>query len=180
MSAKLKITTSIVGLDLLQKRIQFVKSLIEIEKNLALQQWFQEKCLEEVDKTSKELLKGGTTNDEEIQDYLKNNKLRIDKDKNGFVIYNDTYILYDNPNYKGKFSIALAFEYGTGIVGENAPKDNHWEYNVNKHNWAWTYWKNGKKYSTYGYEGFEIYRNARIRIENKMNDWVKDYLKGKR
>lgn len=58
MATKLKITTSVVGLDLLQKRIQFVKSLIEIEKNLALQQWFQEKCLEEVDKTSKELLKG--------------------------------------------------------------------------------------------------------------------------
>ena len=83
------------------------------------------------------------------------------------------------PNYEKGFSIALAFEYGVGIVGE----DNYdseffqaWEYNVNKHNFAWNYVKDGVRYSTYGYMGFEVYRFTAEEIINQLPNWVAEYF----
>ena len=76
-----------------------------------------------------------TDNDHYLYEYKMNNK--VERTEKGFIIYNDTEIDLD-PEYvspktianypSGKFNIAMAFEYGTGIVGLTNPVDGHWEY----------------------------------------------------
>ena len=175
----LKINTNIQGLSKLQKHIEFVEQMLQMKTDKLFQEYIQNKVLETARKVTNERLIGGTTNDELIEEYKLRHKIR--KEEDGFVLYNDTilpnYMLAANPeDYPNGFSIALAFEYGVGIVGENSPKQNAWEYNVKKHNFAWWYTKYNTTYSTYGYEGFEIYRYIAIEVEKQLNKWVKEYF----
>lgn len=126
---------------------------------------------------------GGVTDSEYFEEYkLRNKFMDI---PNGFILYNDTVIPQSMlpirskktlANYPNGFSLALAFEFGVGIVGENAPVEGAWEYNVAKHNFYWTYEKYGKKYATYGYKGMEIYRFTVAKIKDNINDWIKEYF----
>lgn len=177
----LKIDINVQGLSKLQKHIEFVEKIMKMKTDKSFQKFIQDKVLETVKKVSNERLVGGTTDDEYIEEYKSRHKIR--EVENGFVLYNDTVLptsmLPISPNtamnYPNGFSIALAFEYGIGIIGENDAKVGAWNYNVNDWNFAWHYTKNGTTYSTYGYSGFEIYRYTAIEIENKLKDWVNEY-----
>ena len=196
-----KISTSVDSIEKLDKHINFVKSMMSMKEDSAFQQYIQQKCLETVNKVSNErIYLHNTTNTEMRSEYLKNNKIREATD--GFIIYNDTYVTTDNPSYEGgKFSIALAFEYGVGIIGEENPVEGAWEYDVNgnlvfdDNGEAIRGWwisktkngsnpyvkesKNGNAVVTQGYQGMEIYRFARIEIENQLSKWVNDYYRRK-
>lgn len=123
-----------------------------------------------------------TTNEEAISLYRQSNHFK--DTKKGFIVYNDAIV--DVPehlkqNYpNGKFSIALAFEYGVGIVGEGSYNEQYytpWEYNKNHYNFQWYYTdSNGVSQSTNGYMGFEIYRNLVIEVNNNINKWTKEFL----
>lgn len=117
---------------------------------------------------------GSTDNDDSLALYKRSNHFQ-DTD-NGFILINDATIDTDLPNYNGKFSIALAFEYGTGIVGETNPVEGAWNYNVNNHNNYWHYYKDGKLIATMGYRGMEIYRYTKKRVEQNMKQWLKEYM----
>ena len=117
---------------------------------------------------------GSTDNDDSIALYKSSNHFQ-DTD-NGFILYNNASVDTDLPGYNGKFSIALAFEYGTGIVGETHAVNGAWDYNVNKHTNYWNYYKNGKLIATMGYRGMEIYRYTADKINKEMKNWIKEYM----
>lgn len=165
----LKIKAKVNGLEKLKNHIEYVKlysGLID-DKNFEI--YIQNKFLETVRLIASRNLPDG----ELSQLYIENNKIRnID---GGFELYNDTYIETETEGYNGKFSVALSFEYGTGIVGQENPKEGAWQYNVNNHEFGWTYYKDGTFHFTRGFEGFEIYRKTKLEIENNLLLWVREY-----
>ena len=165
------------SLNKLQKQMNFVHS---INSNmLKLNEYLGNKSLEVLNKVINMRLNIGTTNDEYIDEYKKNNILNVNN--NGFEIYNHTMADLSElkPETRAKypqgFSIAMAFEYGVGIVGENAPVAGAWDYNINNYNFAWKYKKDGIVYSTYGYQGMEIFRYAKEEIIKQLPIWIKEY-----
>lgn len=179
----LNIQRKVDGLKDLEKYTLYIERLSTMKTDINFQKYIQQKCMEAVQKITNERLIGGTTDDDMIEEYKTRHKIQEETD--GFIIYNDTvlpaYMLNTaNPeDYSNGFSIALAFEYGIGIVGENSPKANAWQYNVKNHNFAWYYQKYGKTFSTYGYQGFEIYRYTAEEIKAQLPKWVNDYYKMK-
>ena len=182
MSFKIKV--DVKTLDELNKHVQYVSDLSKMQTDGKFQKFIQTKCLETVRKVTEERLIGGTTNDELIQEYKSRHKIK--EFINGFVLYNDTVLptsmisskhLEDYPN---GFSIALAFEYGVGIVGQTNPVPNAWEYNLKDYNFGWYYQKYDEIFHTFGYTGFEIYRYTAERIETQLNSWVKEYWQKER
>lgn len=172
MSIGLNPKVKVDGLDKLKEYIEFVKKFSTMKTDRQFQKYIQDKFLETVNQIASSRLSGG----ELTQEYILNNKIREIDD--GFILYNDTKISTESDGYNGEFSIALAFEYGTGIVGQNHPKANAWAYNVNRHEKGWYYFANGTYHFTQGFEGFEIYRFTKEEIEKNLKSWVLDY-KGK-
>lgn len=168
------------GLEELQKYIKFVEQMAKMKTDKKFQKFIQQKVLETVNKITNERLVGGTTNDSAISLYKESNKIR--EYEEGFILYNDASITAnakDTSSYpNGEFSVALAFEYGVGIIGQNTPNnDGAWAYNVNNYNFGWWFKseEDDKYYETAGYMGFEIYRYTAIECQNKLKDWVKEY-----
>lgn len=161
--------------------------ILKIKRTLSqeeLNRFIQKKSIETLQQVMNERLIGGTTNDGAIPLYRQSN--HVEETINGFILYNNATIGADckNPeNYpNGEFSIALAFEYGVGIVGQNTVNDKAWEYNINNYNFGW-YFKpeNGdsKWQQTAGYTGFEIYRYTADRINKNLKKWLREYYSNK-
>lgn len=180
----LKITTEIFNLKELENQIKKLESY-DSSGDKQFNKFLKDKVWETLQRVMNNKLIGGTTNDMAIEKYKASN--HIVDEGNGFILYNDCTIAADtkNPsNYpNGEFSIALAFEYGVGIVGEGTydkgtSKFTPWEYNVNKYNFGWKYpTENGENGydTTYGYQGFEIYRTIVDEVNRNLNNWVKEY-----
>jgi len=181
------------GLNKLQKHIEIVEQLLKIKNDKNFQQFLQEKVMEVVKRITNERLVGGTSNDEEIDLYK--NSHHIEETDNGFILYNDAKIPADKYNTipfntsgypNGMFSIALAFEYGTGVIGIMTGNSKSWNYNdinssksKNRKGQMWylpknVYGESGILYS--GYMGFEIYRYTEIECKARMSEWVNEYL----
>lgn len=181
----LKVNAKVSGLKKLNKYINYVDKMSNMKKDIAFQDYIKSKCMSALEKIMDELLIGGTTNDYAIDLYKSSNHIQDEED--GFIIYNDAKIAADTKypdNYpNGEFSIALAFEYGVGIVGEGQYINDHfqpWEYNVNNYENNWFYIPEDGSLEwarTSGYKGFEIYRNLAIEIEKNLKKWVDKYYK---
>lgn len=174
----LKISTNVTGLNKLEKHIEFVQKLINMKTDKSFQKFIQNKCMETLNQVMNERLTGGTTNDDAIAIYKSSNHILEDVD--GFIIYNDAKIpanAKDTSNYpNGEFSIALAFEYGVGIIGQNTVNEKAWSYNINNYNFGWFFKDtDGKYHQTAGYTGFEVYRFTADRIQKNLNRWVNEY-----
>lgn len=181
----LKVNASVSGLKELQKEIDRVQNLIKMKSDNGFNKYLQDKFMEVATRVTNERLVGGTTNDMAIQKYKSSH--HIIPDENGFILYNDCTIGADTsmpdkyPN--GEFSIALAFEYGVGIVGEGTYDGKYftpWDYNVNGYNFGWVYpTENGENGydTTYGYMGFEIYRYIAEEINNNLAKWYDEYYR---
>lgn len=163
------------SLEKLQNYINYVKKFSKMKTDKKFQKYIQNKCLNVVKQMCVTLLPNAGSNDigELTQLYIDNNNIREATD--GFIIYNNLSVSTDTDGYNGIFSIALAFEYGTGIVGENHPKAHAWEYNVKKHTKGWIYYKNGEFHFTRGFEGFEIYKLSAEEINKQLKNWVLEY-----
>lgn len=178
----LKIETNVTGLKDLDKHIKYVNKLIKMKSDKKFQKYIQEKCMETLNKIMDERLLGGTTNDDAISLYRESNHIQEEAD--GFIIYNNAKIpanAKDTSTYpNGQFSIALAFEYGVGIIGQNTPDPNNhaWAYNLKGYNFGWYFKGNdGNVHLTGGYMGFEIYRHTADRITQNLKKWVNEYYK---
>lgn len=197
----LNITINTQGLDKLQNQIDFVEKMLSMKTDVKFQNEIQKRVLDTVKRITSERLTGGTTNDEIISEYSNNHKIRTEDD--GFILYNNTMIpanvkgvQNDIANYPdGMFSVAMAFEYGVGIVGMKTGNPNAWEYNINTfkqentnygkgYNFGWILPKEvaekygipkGQEYG--GYEGFEIYRYTAEEVKKLLNSWVKEYYR---
>ena len=181
-----KFDCSVDNLEGLKQKLEYVQSLSNMQKDKKFQKFIQGKCLEVVRKVTEERLTGGTTNDDSIELYKANHKIReFDK---GFVLYNDTVIpaivkgvqnkIENYPNEQ--FPIALAFEYGVGIIGQNTDNPNSWAYNLQDYNFGWYLPQEvtGEIGVIYGgYKGFEIYRFTASEIEKQLHNWVIEYAK---
>lgn len=171
MSIGLNPKVNVKGLKELKEYIEFVKKFSTMKTDRQFQKYIQNKFLETVNRIASDRLSGGILS----QEYISNNKIREFDD--GFILYNDTMVATESEGYDGQFSIALAFEYGTGIVGQNHPKANAWAYNINQHEKGWIYYADGSYHFTQGFEGFEIYRFTKEEVERNLNDWVMKYKK---
>ena len=176
----INISVNVNSINKLNKHIEYVKRLADMKTDIQFQKYIQERALETVNKVTEQRLIGGTTNDAEIELYKNSNQIRETSD--GFILFNDASIPANTKkidNYpNGEFPIALAFEYGVGIIGSNTTNPNAWEYNVNNYNFGWYYQDEDGKYKiTGGYQGFEIYRYTAEEIKAMLPKWVNDYFK---
>ena len=183
MAIGLNVKTDVKGLDELKKYIEYVKKFSTLKTDKFFQKYIQDKFLETVNRVSNERLPAGAISSE----YISNNQIKPSDD--GFILYNNTSIATDSDGYGGQFSIALAFEYGTGIIGQDNPKIGAWQYNIKGHIDGWWYPTNSDdrnpiKFTTKdgvtlawtkGFEGYEVYRFTLEEIKNKLNDWVMNY-----
>ena len=170
----LNIKTNIDGLKEFEKYIEFVEKISFLQTDKKFQKYIQDKFLETVNRISIERLPEGNLK----QEYIQHNQIR--ETDSGFVLFNDTTVAtVGGGGYGGKFigtfSIALAFEYGTGIVGQENPKQGAWEYNINNHENGWYYFKDGSFHFTRGMEGQEIYRFTLEKIKEQLPNWIRDY-----
>ena len=180
-------TIDVKNLDELQQHIEFVDRMIKMKSDPDFQDYIKQKVLEVANKVTNERLVGGTTNDDAIELYKSSHKIR--DFEQGFILYNDAAIpadvngiQNDIDNYPdGMFCVALAFEYGVGILGENTPNnDNAWAYNVQGYNFGWYLPQSVTGeigVQTAGYMGFEIYRHIAEEVKSELNKWVKEYYK---
>lgn len=178
----LKVTTNISGLKDLQKHINEVEKLLSLKNDSNYKRFLQEKVMQTLNEVMSERL-AGTTNSEYIEEYKRRNQFR--DYENGFILYNDFTIpavlspkSTKTRNYSKGFSIALAFEYGVGIVGQENPKSGAWQYNINQYEKGWYYKSSsGEILWTRGYEGLEIYRYTKDKVEKNINSWVREFLR---
>lgn len=185
----LVVFTDVKGINNLKKQIDYAEKMIQMKKDKNFQKYIQNKVLKTVKIVAQQrLVLSETTNYEWIEEYQNNHKIRELND--GFELYNDFTIPVNmvsingkkayrkiNSSYDKGFNIALAFEYGVGIVGQEHPKKGAWQYNVNNHTSAWYYTKYGHTYKTRGYEGLEIYRYTANEVEKQLKNWVEEYFK---
>lgn len=183
MSINLKTSIKVDSIEKLKQYIEYVKKFVTIKSDKNFQKYIQTKFLETVSKIASDRLPGGKIS----QLYISNNKIEPLSD--GFILYNDTFVETNSSGYNGKFCIALAFEYGTGIVGQENPKVGAWQYNVNGHIDGWWYPTdeddpNPTKKAldsgdivawTRGLQGYEIYRFTAEEIRQNIRTWVKEY-----
>lgn len=176
----LDIKVDIHGLKELQQHIDFVEKMLKMKTDTKFQDFIKRKILDLAQEVSTQELIGGTTNDDAINDYIKNHKIRDEGE--GFVLYNDTSIPVNKTDTTGYpetgFPVALAFEYGVGIVGQNGSNsESAWQYDINNHGESgWVFVMNdGNWERTRGYIGFEIYRKIAQKVEQSLNDWVQEY-----
>lgn len=176
----LKVSINSQGTKELEKHIKVVEKFLSIKGDSKFNQFIQEKVLQTLNQVMQSRLTGGTTNDDAISLYMNSN--HIENTSNGFILYNDCSIpansKYQDSYPDGQFSIALAFEYGVGIIGQNTDVERFipWDYNVNDYNFGWFFKaSDGKYHQTGGYTGFEIYRYTADEVERNLNKWVKEY-----
>lgn len=194
----LKIQPKVDNLEGLKKVIDYAEKMSKMATNKNFQEFIQDKCLRTVESITNQRLSGGTTNDEEIGLYISSHK--IESFENGFILYNDAKIPADKYNTlpfdtsgypNGEFSIALAFEYGVGVVGITGyGLEKGYAYNDlfsskskshQKLIQEWYLPNNVMGESgilTGGYSGFEIYRYTAIEIENNLKKWIDEFYEG--
>lgn len=197
----LKINTNIQGLDKLNKQIERLDKLIELQKNQSmLNIKLAQKMLDIVNNVARQRINLVPTSNDELKDeYLNNNKFRIEGDT--IIIYNDLCIISPQSKVSDEytFCVALAFEYGTGVIGKENPKVGAWNYDVNsENNRAFIdgekldgWWipkskaggvntlaesRSGNAVVVQGYEGMEIYRFAREEIIKQLPKLINDLL----
>lgn len=169
----LVIKNKIEGIENIDKVISLID---KVNDNKSFNDYIKDKVKEVLKQVMEEKLVGNTTNEEDVEVYKQRNFFE-DTDS-GFILYNDSMVY---PGERGHqyypFCIALAFEYGTGIVGASSPKEGHWDYNIKKYKRDWSYHRNGVDYTTQGYEGMEIYRTIKDRVNDNLEKWTKEYFK---
>jgi len=187
----LKIKANVQGLKELQSHIDFVNKMLKMKSDKNFQKFIQNKVLETVKKVAEERI-NNTTNDEYKEEYILRNQIREESD--GFVLFNNFTIpavlstkntknqdrdLGYVRNYDNGFNLALAFEYGVGIIGQNNPVNGAWDYNINNYDENGWYYKtpSGEVIQTQGYQGAEVYRYTAIEVKESLNDWVTEYYK---
>lgn len=172
------------GVKELFNQIKYIEALVYLEEDEKYLDFLKTKFKETVNNISQMCIPDSGMKDI----YISNNKIHTLE--NGFILYNDTCVDTDTEGYDGSFSIALAFEYGTGIVGQQNPKLGAWQYNVNNHLEGWWYptnyddpnpykWVDSEgniRAFTRGIEGYEIYRYTQVYIEKHLYEWTQEYI----
>lgn len=182
----MKTTLSIKNLSKIDDITRIAKELYQMQSSTEFIEYIKSKTKETLEQVMAQKFSGSSTsNDAEIEDYKKNN--HFENIENGFILLNDTTIPadkynmlpFDTSGYKdGEFSIALAFEYGTGIYGSTNLKVIKRTKNTRGDSWYLP--KNVYEESgvlTNGYPAFGIYQEVEKIMNKNMDKWVQEYLK---
>lgn len=181
-----KVSYTVDSIEKIDKQIKYVNQTLKMKEDIVFQKYIQDKCMQTLTNVmNSRLVTGMTTNDDSIELYRSSNHIQELED--GFIIYNNAKvpanakgIQNSASNYpNGQFSIALAFEYGVGVVGIETRNQNAWEYNINNYENGWYLPKDVAGQSgikTLGYMGFEIYRYTAEEIKANLSKWVKEYF----
>lgn len=178
---------NISGLNELKEKIDYINKMLQMTKDSKFQKFIQEKCLQTINEIARERIPLYVGEDKNpnlnlLEEYLLRNE--IEEIDNGFIIKNSFTLPTEMlaigknkiENYPNGFNIALAFEYGVGIVGENTPVEGAWEYNINNYNIAWKFEEYGVSYTSWGYSGAEVYRYSKEEIKKNLKGWVNEYF----
>lgn len=194
----LKVDIQIDSIDKLDKYIEQLDRYAKMQTDRKFQKYIQDKVRDVLVETMNERLDDTNTNSDFISLYWNSNYIMEAIDGSGFVLYNDAKIPANAigvqnsaDNYPdGMFSIALAFEYGVGIIGTKTDFDpnkfQQWEYNIKDYNFGWYLpteiserYGLPKRQVYAGYEGYEIYRYTADKIEKRLPYWVWAYFDSK-
>lgn len=199
MAIGLGISAKVDGLEKLKEYVEYVEKLVLMKTSKDFQEYIQNKCLKTVLEVANQRIDMYQTTNEDMKGaYLRNNKIR--KTNDGFIIYNDLTIEKKASHHSDgyTFSVALAFEYGTGLIGEQQAINGAWKYNINENTVLFDgetidgWWipkskaggtetfgesKNGQAVITRGYQGMEIYRYSAEEIKKNLKKWIKEYRK---
>ena len=173
------INVEVQSLDKLKVYETYVEKMLNMKTNVNFQKYIQNKILDLAIEMTNKLVTDETTNKDAIQLYRENHKIR--EYDGGFILYNDTMIEVNAKDKSGypneQFPIALAFEYGVGIVGQETNNSNAWQYDINNYGQkGWVYLINETTWQrTRGYKGFEIYRNIANEVISRITKWVIEY-----
>lgn len=181
----LKFNINIGNKEALENHIIYVDRLLKMKTDVKFQNYIKSKCMETLNTVINSRLNDNNTNVNEIELYKQSNHIVDIEDGSGFILYNDAQIPADTYNIRpfdtsgypnGMFSVALAFEYGTGVLDTT---------NISKspsHKRLKDMWylpKNvlgGSQMLTKGYPGYEIYRYTEIEIKKRLKSWVNSYF----
>ena len=195
-----KIDINIDSLKKLDKHIEIVNRMLKMKTDKHFQDYIKQKCLDEVKSYAELRLRENTTTNADLKDaYI--NGIFIRDTSDGFEIVSDLTVEKPTTRHSSgyTFSVSMAFEYGTGIIGMgSADAPSGYRYNINENQvkindelvdgwWipaskagnSMTFGesKSGSAVVTQGYEGMEIFRFAGANINQKLPQWVKTYFK---
>jgi len=171
----------------LEELVIYAQKIEKALKSNNFKDFLKKKCKETLDAITQTSL-NVDVEEQYIHNYRSSHKVEVDDEY--ITISNYTMISPSNinpdiaSNYPNGFDLAKAVEYGTGIVGavsdaySEAIKDG-WAYMVNQdrdYSKGWFYEKDGKVYWTEGMSGKLIFNKAILEIEDKLYDWVDEYL----
>lgn len=175
-----------------------VKNYATLSKTVRFQEFLKSKVIETLNYVINRNIDAlNTTNPEEVDLYLNSNHIVDTSD--GFILYNDAKIPADKYNMlpfdtsgypNGEFSIALAFEYGIGIIGQGSYNNGYftpWTYNNTdsskrrdkSHSPYWYLPKNVTGLSgilTQGYGGVQIYGDVARIVNNSISKWTCEFI----
>jgi hypothetical protein len=192
------VSVNVDSIEALEKYIARIRKYRKMQTDKKFQEYIKNKVMNTLLETMRDKLvpqRNENTNSEYFDLYWESNHIEDTIDGRGFILYNDAKIPANvngtqnvPENYpEGMFSIALAFEYGVGIVGMNTEYDETkylpWEYNKKNYNFGWylpadisNYYGLSKNLPYAGYEGYEVYRWTATRVEERLPQWVNSYL----
>ena len=203
----LNIKGKVDNLDGLKKIIDGVEKQNKMQSNInELYAKIQKKCLDIVKSVARQRLSAsGTTNQDYYDDYIQNIRIKDSNDK-GFTIVSDLVVHKPETRHSKAydFSVSLAFEYGTGIIGMGSTDAPPWYiYNINasknfvklaENEYEEGWWipiskagssvtfgtsKSGNAVVTKGYEAVEVFRYSAYEINTHLKDWIKEFYEGK-
>jgi hypothetical protein len=170
---------------------KYANKLEKVEKALKGEE-FRKFILSKAKTTLQEIMESNdiSTDDENAGDYVNGNKTEIGKDY--VYLFNDSVIDVKSlntffnedtkANYPDTLSLAALIEYGTGLEGYQSSKNTgkEWEYMANPNRdyskgWVWK-GANGQPIRTLGKEGKYIYYELSEKVEEQLDEWVKEYL----
>ena len=170
-------STKVDNLDAIDRVLNKVSIISNIQDNRDYFDFIKKKVEATLKEVINERLSAFDDNDNLYAESVYRASNHFKDTENGFILYNDAKVPVDTDGYDGSFNIALAYEYGTGIVGEGNPVEGHWQYNVKGHNTYWSYLdRYGEVQFTLGSFGMEIYRFTRASVEQRLPEWNKEYL----
>ena len=194
----LDVNVDIDSLSKLNNYYETIKNYATLCKTNRFQEFLKSKVIETLNYViNKNIDALHTTNQEEVELYLNSNHI-VDT-SNGFILYNDAKIPVDKYNMlsfdtsgypNGQFSIALAFEYGVGVMGQGSYNSGYftpWEYNNTD-----TSKRRSKKYAPYwllpknvyglsgiltqGYSGVQIYGDVARMVNRSIYRWTREFM----
>lgn len=194
-----KVYTVELNQENLRKLINKYQDVSKALSGSEFKQYLLDKCKDARNEVMSEHLYSSFIDDDDAHNsekqslYEAGNKEQISG--NLITLYNDSVIdipntdtffntNYRDENYPSELSLAELVEYGAGARGSGSSLNlgDEWEYEVNTnrdYSKGWYYKNGGSAQFSEGSEGKYIYYYLTKKVEDNINEWVKEYIDSK-